>query len=81
MICIIIQSQVVNVYGMPTAGRLQVLHKRLGISLEDLSTEARDALEKIVDLAIDLDLKDCSFTRLGQNLFNSYLAWKHLAFY
>ena len=52
---------------MPAAGRLQVLHKRLGISLEDLSTEARDALENIVDLAIDLDLKDCSFTRLGQN--------------
>lgn len=52
---------------MPTAGRLQALHKRLGISLEDLSTEARGALEKIVDLAIDLDLKDCSLTRLGQN--------------
>ena len=47
-----------------TAGRLQALHKRLGINFTDLSTEAADALEGMVDLAIDLNLKDCSFTRL-----------------
>ena len=50
--------------GMSTASRLQALHKRLGITLSDLSTEARNALEDMVDLAIALDLKDCSFTRL-----------------
>jgi len=47
-----------------TAGRLQALHKRLGINFTDIPTEAADALERMVDLAIDLDLKDCSFTRL-----------------
>lgn len=48
---------------MPTAEKLQSLHKKLGIGLADLSTEARNALEDMVDLAINLDLKDCSLTR------------------
>ena len=58
---------------MSTASRLQALHKRLGITLSDLSTEARNALEDMVDLAISLDLKDSSFTRLEDKiLFDNY---------
>ena len=70
--------------GMSTANRLQALHKRLGITLSDLSTEARNALEDMVDLAIALDLKDCSFTRSENKiLFSSShsVTNYHLVFY
>ena len=66
---------------MSTAERLQALHKRLGIGLADLSTEARTSLEEIVDLATELDLKDCSFTRSeSYNPINSSLKLMHFSF-
>ena len=45
------------------AKRLQGLHKHIGINQSDLSEEARKAIEDTVTMAVNLDLKDCSYTR------------------
>jgi len=45
------------------AERLQGLHKHIGITQSDLSAEARKAIEDTVTMAVNLDLKDCSYTR------------------
>ncbi|XP_065911751.1 HAUS augmin-like complex subunit 1 [Dysidea avara] len=42
--------------------RLQGLHKHIGINQSDMSEEARKAIEDTVTMAVNLDLKDCSYT-------------------